>query len=113
METLRTPDDRFDVLPGFAHAAKYADVADGDGRTLRMAYVDAGPAERERAAALMDRWTARAEALDQRWRDQLLEHKDAWSAIIRTAHETRLADPRDDDARGVSEQIVRQDGPTV
>ena len=74
---------------------------------------DADPAERERAAALMDRWTARAEALDQRWRDQLLEHKDAWSAIIRTAHETRLADPRDDDARGVSEQIVRQDGPTV
>lgn len=51
--------------------------------------------------------------MDQRWRDQLLEHKDAWSAIIRTAHETRLADPRDDDARGVSEQIVRQDGPTV
>ncbi|HAY87150.1 MAG TPA: transporter, partial [Micrococcus luteus] len=74
---------------------------------------DADPAERERAAALMDRWTARAEAVDQRWRDQLLEHKDAWSAIIRTAHETRLADPRDDDARGVSEQIVRQDGPTV
>ena len=70
-------------------------------------------AERERAAALMDRWTAGAEAVDQRWRDQLLEHKDAWSAIIRTAHETRLADPRDDDARGVSEQIVRQDGPTV
>ena len=58
-------------------------------------------------------YLARAEALDQRWRDQLLEHKDAWSAIIRTAHETRLADPRDDDARGVSEQIVRQDGPTV
>ena len=59
------------------------------------------------------RQVRRAEALDQRWRDQLLEHKDAWSAIIRTAHETRLADPRDDDARGVSEQIVRQDGPTV
>ena len=45
METLRTPDHRFDVLPGFAHAAQYADVADGDGGPLRMAYVDAGPSD--------------------------------------------------------------------
>ena len=73
----------------------------------------ADPAERSRAAALMDEWTAKAEGLDQKWRDELLEHKDTWSGIIRTAHETRLADPRDDDARGVSERIVRQDGPTV
>lgn len=73
----------------------------------------ADPADRAKAAALMDQWTAKAEGLDQKWRDELLEHKDAWSGIIRTAHEARLADPRDDDARGVSEQIVRQDGPTV
>ena len=74
---------------------------------------DADPADRAKAAALMDQWTAKAEGLDQKWRDELLEHKDAWSGIIRTAHEARLADPRDDDARGVSERIVRQDGPTV
>lgn len=73
----------------------------------------ADPADRAKAAALMDQWTAKAEGLDQKWREELLEHKDAWSGIIRTAHEARLADPRDDDARGVSEQIVRQDGPTV
>ncbi|MFL0419804.1 TerC family protein [Micrococcus luteus] len=73
----------------------------------------ADPADRAKAAALMDQWTAKAEGLDQKWRDELLEHKDAWSGIIRTAHEARLADPRDDDARGVSERIVRQDGPTV
>lgn len=73
----------------------------------------ADPADRTKAAALMDEWTAKAEGLDQKWRDELLEHKDTWSAIIRTAHESRLADPRDDDARGVSERIVRQDGPIV
>jgi haloalkane dehalogenase len=43
MDVLRTPDDRFDSLPGFDHPAQYADVPDGDGGRLRMAYVDAGP----------------------------------------------------------------------
>ncbi len=45
METLRTPDDRFADLPGFGHEPHYADVPDGDGGTLRMAYVESGPAD--------------------------------------------------------------------
>ena len=45
MKTLRTPDDRFAVLTGFDHEARYAEVPDGDGGSLRMAYVDAGPAD--------------------------------------------------------------------
>ena len=46
MEIYRTPDDRFADLPGFAWEPQYADVAAGDGGgTLRMAYVDAGPAD--------------------------------------------------------------------
>ena len=42
---LRTPDDRFADLPDFDLAAAYAEVPDGDGGTLRMAYVEAGPAD--------------------------------------------------------------------
>jgi haloalkane dehalogenase len=45
MELLRTPDDRFADLPGFPHEPRYAEVPDGDGGSLRMAYVDAGPAD--------------------------------------------------------------------
>ncbi|MDN5857371.1 MAG: haloalkane dehalogenase [Pseudonocardia sp.] len=45
MRTLRTPDERFADLPGFSHAAHYADVPDPDGGTLRMAWVEAGPAD--------------------------------------------------------------------
>ncbi len=43
METLRTPDDRFVDLPDFAFAPHYAEIADGDGGTLRVHYVDEGP----------------------------------------------------------------------
>ena len=45
MDVLRTPDDRFADLPGFPHEPRYAEVPDGDGGSLRMAYVDAGPAD--------------------------------------------------------------------
>ncbi len=46
METLRTPDERFAGLPGYDHEPRYAEVPAGDGaRSLRMAYVDAGPAD--------------------------------------------------------------------
>jgi haloalkane dehalogenase len=45
VETYRTPDDRFAELPDFPWATPYAEVPDGDGGTLRMAYVDAGPAD--------------------------------------------------------------------
>jgi haloalkane dehalogenase len=44
VQTLRTPDDRFAGLPDFDYPPRYADVRDGDGGTLRMAYVEAGPA---------------------------------------------------------------------
>src|SRR3984957_3093621 len=38
MQVLRTPEDRFAGLPGFAYPARYADVGG-----LRLAYVEAGP----------------------------------------------------------------------
>jgi haloalkane dehalogenase len=42
MKVLRTPEERFADLPGFAYEPRYAEV---DG--LRLAYVEAGPAEGE------------------------------------------------------------------
>jgi haloalkane dehalogenase len=45
MKTLRTPDDRFENLPGFAFTPHYAEIPDGDGGTLRVHYVDEGPAD--------------------------------------------------------------------
>jgi haloalkane dehalogenase len=45
MRVLRTPDERFADLPDFDHPPRYADVPDQDGGTLRMAYVEAGPAD--------------------------------------------------------------------
>jgi haloalkane dehalogenase len=45
MEALRTPDDRFAELPGFSFEPRYADVPSGDGGTLRMHYLDEGPAD--------------------------------------------------------------------
>ncbi len=45
MDALRTPDDRFRDLPDFDYEPRYADVPDPDGGTLRMAYVESGPAE--------------------------------------------------------------------
>jgi haloalkane dehalogenase len=45
MEWLRTPDERFESLPGFAYTPHYVDVPSGDGSgTLRMHYLDEGPA---------------------------------------------------------------------
>lgn len=45
MQALRTPDERFVDLPDFAFAPHYADIDDGDGGTLRVAYLDEGPAD--------------------------------------------------------------------
>lgn len=45
MEILRTPDDRFDALADFDLDPHYTDVADPDGGSLRMAWVEAGPAD--------------------------------------------------------------------
>jgi haloalkane dehalogenase len=44
METLRTPDYRFDDLPEFPYMPRYSDVPDGDGGVLRIAWVEDGPA---------------------------------------------------------------------
>jgi haloalkane dehalogenase len=47
MHVLRTPDARFADLPGFGYPPHYAEVPDGDGGTLRMAWVEDGPADGE------------------------------------------------------------------
>ncbi len=43
MKTLRTPDQRFENLPGYAFAPNYSEVSDGEGGALRIHYVDEGP----------------------------------------------------------------------
>lgn len=43
METLRTPDNRFENLEGYSFAPHYVTIDDGDGGELRMHYVDEGP----------------------------------------------------------------------
>ncbi|MDQ2853038.1 MAG: haloalkane dehalogenase [Actinomycetota bacterium] len=45
METYRTPDSAFENLPDFGWEPSYEQVSDPDGGTLRVAYVDAGPAD--------------------------------------------------------------------
>ncbi len=43
MQTLRTPDDRFDDLPDFDYAPNYSEIPDGEGGTLRVAWIEDGP----------------------------------------------------------------------
>ncbi len=43
MEVLRTPDARFEGLPDWPYAPRYAHVMDADGSDLRLHYVDEGP----------------------------------------------------------------------
>ena len=43
METLRTPDARFENLPGYPFQPVYTEVPDGEGGTLRIHHVDEGP----------------------------------------------------------------------
>lgn len=43
MQTLRTPDDRFDGLDDFPYPPRYSEVPDGEGGTLRVAWVQDGP----------------------------------------------------------------------
>jgi haloalkane dehalogenase len=49
VDVLRTPEERFADLPDFPYEPRYVDVAagDGDGGRLRLAYVEAGPADGE------------------------------------------------------------------
>ncbi|MFZ0834446.1 MAG: haloalkane dehalogenase [Mycobacterium sp.] len=43
MQTLRTPDGRFAELHEFPYLPSYSDIPDGDGGTLRVAWVADGP----------------------------------------------------------------------
>jgi haloalkane dehalogenase len=45
MEYLRTPDDRFEGLPGYNFAPHYVEVPDGEGGKLRVHYIDEGPSD--------------------------------------------------------------------
>ena len=45
MEALRTPDECFAGLPDFPFAPHYTDVPSGGGGTLRVHYLDEGPAD--------------------------------------------------------------------
>lgn len=51
----------------------------------------ATPEERRKAEGLMDRWISEAEQVSQHYYDELIDHKDRYSGIIRIAHETRVA----------------------
>jgi haloalkane dehalogenase len=44
VKILRTPDERFANLPGYAFAPHYVEIPSGDGARLRVHYVDEGPA---------------------------------------------------------------------
>lgn len=45
MDTVRTPEDRFEGLPDFPFEPHYADIDDGEGGTLRVHHLDEGPAD--------------------------------------------------------------------
>ena len=45
MEALRTPEERFADLPDYPFEPSYAEIRDGDGGTLRVHYLDEGPAD--------------------------------------------------------------------
>ena len=45
MKTLRTPDHRFEDLPDFPFGPNYVEIDDTEGGTLRVHYLDEGPAD--------------------------------------------------------------------
>ena len=45
MDALRTPDDRFDGLPGWDFTPRYVEVDDGEGGVLRVHHLDEGPSD--------------------------------------------------------------------
>jgi haloalkane dehalogenase len=47
LRTLRTPDARFENLPGYPFAPHYTEIPDGEGATLRIHHVDEGPRDGE------------------------------------------------------------------
>jgi haloalkane dehalogenase len=55
MDVLRTPDDRFQNLPGYSFSPHYVDVprGDGSGETLRIHVVDEGPRDATETVLLL------------------------------------------------------------
>jgi haloalkane dehalogenase len=54
MDVLRTPEDRFEGLPGYDFAPHHVEVPAGEGSTsLRVHYVDEGPADASETVLLM------------------------------------------------------------
>ena len=45
MDVLRTPDERFEGLPGYDFSPHYVEVPSGAGATLRVHHLDEGPAD--------------------------------------------------------------------
>ena len=45
METVRTPEDRFENLKDYPYEPRYVEVDPGDGTPLRVHYVDEGQGE--------------------------------------------------------------------
>ena len=45
MHALRTPDERFENLPGYDFEPNYLDVPDGESDQMRVHYIDEGPAD--------------------------------------------------------------------
>ena len=45
MKSLRTPDEQFADLDGYRFAPNYVDISDTEGDTLRVHYLDEGPAD--------------------------------------------------------------------
>ena len=43
MDALRTPESRFEDLPGFPFEPHYAEIPDQEGGRLRVHYLDEGP----------------------------------------------------------------------
>lgn len=43
MQTLRTPDERFDDVPDFPYGPEYSELSDDEGGTLRVAWISDGP----------------------------------------------------------------------
>jgi haloalkane dehalogenase len=53
MKALRTPDERFQKLPGYGFEPHYAEIPDGEGGTLRVHYIDEGPRDARDRLLLM------------------------------------------------------------
>jgi haloalkane dehalogenase len=47
MDVIRTPDERFENLPGYGFAPNYSDVPDTEGGSLRIHHLDEGPGDGE------------------------------------------------------------------